>query len=75
MKTIKSLEVWMQGKRVGTLAETRDKKIAFEYDSSWLINGFSISPLSLPLEKGVFLAKPEPFNGLFGVFADSLPDG
>lgn len=75
MKTVKTLEVWMQGQRVGTLAETLNKKIAFEYDASWLLNGYSISPLSLPLEKGVFIAKPEPFEGLFGVFADSLPDG
>ena len=75
MKTIKSLEVWMNERRVGTLAQTIDKKIAFEYDSTWLLEGFSISPLSLPLEKRVFIAKPEPFEGLFGVFADSLPDG
>lgn len=75
MRTIKNLGVWMGTERVGTLAETLDKKIAFEYDSSWLTNGYSISPLSLPLEKKVFIAKPEPFDGLFGVFSDSLPDG
>ncbi len=49
--------------------------IAFEYDESWLRNGFSISPFSLPLEKKVFIPKIDPFDGVYGVFADSLPDG
>lgn len=40
-----------------------------------LNNGFSISPLSLPLVKKVFIPKHDPFNGLYGVFNDSLPDG
>ena len=39
------------------------------------LDGFSISPLSLPLEKKVFMPKIDPFEGIFGVFADSLPDG
>ena len=30
---------------------------------------------AFPLEKKVFLPKVDPFEGLFGVFADSLPDG
>ncbi len=48
----------------------------FEYDKSWLANGFSISPLEPPLKAlGVFIAKPQPFYGNFGVFEDSLPDG
>lgn len=46
-----------------------------EYDGEWLEHGFSISPFSLPLQKGVFISKADPFEGLFGVFADSLPDG
>jgi serine/threonine-protein kinase HipA len=41
----------------------------------WLRDGFSISPFHLPLEKKVFIAKREPFEGCFGVFNDSLPDG
>ena len=48
---------------------------AFEYDKDWLLDGFSISPFSLPLEKKVFMPNIEPFEGIFGVFADSLPDG
>ena len=30
---------------------------------------------SLPLTAGVKIAKYDPFDGLFGIFADSLPDG
>ena len=60
---------------MGTLAKTPERVVAFEYDSDWLSNGFSISPFSLPLIKKVFIPKYEPFGGLFGVFNDSLPDG
>lgn len=60
---------------VGRLALTPENLCVFEYDRGWLINGFSISPFKLPLEKKIFVASREPFNGNFGVFADSLPDG
>ena len=39
------------------------------------MKGFSISPFSLPLEPGVKISKATPFDGLFGIFYDSLPDG
>ena len=61
---------------VGTLSLTPDNKLcAFEYDKGWLVDGFSVSPLELPLKPGLFIAKPQPFYGSFGVFEDSLPDG
>ena len=75
MSSLKKMDVFYRNRKVGTLAETKDRRIAFEYDGTWLGSGFSISPFSLPLEKKVFLSKAEPFDGLFGVFADSLPDG
>lgn len=75
MNNYKTLEVFLGEHKVGTLAAMRDRRVAFEYDEEWLLNGFSISPFSLPLEKKVFIPKEEPFEGLFGVFADSLPDG
>lgn len=59
---------------VGRLALTPDNLMAFEYDAEWLENGFSISPFKLPLEKRVFIASREPFDGVFGVFNDCLPD-
>lgn len=61
---------------VGTLSLTPDdRRLAFEYDPRWLAEGFSISPLELPLKSGLFLAKPTPLYGNFGIFEDSLPDG
>ena len=50
---VKQLGVTLHGRRVGTLAQTPDGLAAFEYDSQWLSDGFSISPLSLPLRSGV----------------------
>lgn len=61
---------------VGMLSLTPDDRLcAFEYDRTWLADGFSISPLELPLKTGLFIAKPQPFHGNFGIFEDSLPDG
>lgn len=75
MDKYKYLKVFYNGILVGTLAKTPERVVAFEYDLDWLNNGFSISPFSLPLIKKVFIPKFEPFDGLFGVFNDSLPDG
>lgn len=78
MNKIKKLEVIFNEKKVGTLALFNKNKIdllAFQYDDEWIKNGFSISPFSLPLENKVFIPKIDPFNGMFGVFSDSLPDG
>ena len=72
---VKSLQVFYNDQLVGTLALRRDNLCAFEYDAEWLQNGFSISPLLLPLKAGVFTSEWAPFDGLFGVFNDSLPDG
>lgn len=75
MDNYKYLKIFYNDILVGTLAKTPDRVVAFEYDSDWLNNGFSISPFSLPLIKKVFIPKYDPFGGLFGVFNDSLPDG
>ena len=75
MDNYKYLKVFYNDILVGTLAKTPERVVAFEYDSDWLDNGFSISPFSLPLIKKVFIPKYDPFDGLFGVFNDSLPDG
>ena len=73
----RKLEVYCHGRLVGYLAETPDHMVAFQYSDEWTKSGFSISPLSLPLNNNVFIP-PEKcrdrFAGLFGVFADSLPD-
>ena len=75
MKKIKSLQVFYNEKKVGTLALMKNNIVAFEYDNEWINNGFSISPFNLPLKKQVFIPRIDPFDGLYGVFSDSLPDG
>lgn len=67
-------EVCLEGRLVGTLAETADHRVAFAYSDDWLADGFAISPFSLPLEQKVFVPASLNFQGLWGVFADSLPD-
>lgn len=75
MNEIKITEVFMNGIKVGQIALTPDALCAFEYEPAYLASGVSISPFNLPLKSGVFVAKRIPFNGGFGVFDDSLPDG
>ncbi len=77
MKVNKTLDVYCHDKHVGTLAEMPDKRVAFQYSTEWQKTGFSISPFSLPLRNDVFIPNErsvDRFAGLFGVFADSLPD-
>lgn len=69
------VKVTCDGRVVGRLANTPDRRIAFEYDADWLRTGFSLSPLRLPFTTGVHIAPRDPFDGLHGVFNDSLPDG
>ena len=59
---------------VGRLA-VREHKIYFEYDSAFIKSGIEISPLRLSLRPGVQGFDHDLFEGLPGVFNDSLPDG
>lgn len=53
----------------------KDRKILFEYDSAFIKSGLELSPFKLPLKSGVIISDDFLFEGLFGVFNDSLPDG
>lgn len=59
---------------VGRLA-IRARKIYFEYEPSFIARGLEVSPLRLPLKPGLQSFDAEPFDGLPGLFNDSLPDG
>ncbi|MBC8555184.1 MAG: type II toxin-antitoxin system HipA family toxin [Candidatus Brocadiales bacterium] len=59
---------------VGTLAH-KNKKLYFEYDKDFLNTGIELSPYKLPLKAGLHQCDDVVFSGLFGVFADSMPDG
>jgi serine/threonine-protein kinase HipA len=60
MKLINKLTVTYHNQIVGTLSMTPDNRLcAFQYSKQWLANGFSISPLDLPLKPDLFIARPE----------------
>lgn len=59
---------------VGRLA-IRGRTIYFEYHTEFINKGIEISPFRLPLRNGVIELHQSPFDGLAGVFNDSLPDG
>lgn len=50
------------------------RKILFKYSDVYLENGNNLSPNQLRFDDTPQAAQEKPFNGLFGVFADSLPD-
>ena len=59
---------------VGMLLQDK-QRIFFEYFPDFLKSGIELSPFKLPLKAGVFEEKSRIFDGLFGLFNDSLPDG
>jgi serine/threonine-protein kinase HipA len=61
-------------RKVGRLAR-RQRQILFEYDPVFLASRIELSPLKLPLRPGVFTSPDAIFDGLYGLFNDSLPDG
>lgn len=59
---------------LGRLA-TRDRKIYFQYNPEFLQSKLEISPFHLKRDPKLFQFDPHLFEGLPGVFNDSLPDG
>ena len=60
--------------KVGELVSD-NKRIYFKYDTDFIELGINISPFKLPINSKIQVADQLPFDGLFGVFADSLPEG
>jgi serine/threonine-protein kinase HipA len=63
----------MQEELVGQLV-LNGRKIVFKYNDAYLETGKNLSPNQLNFDKIPQSTQQKPFNGLFGVFADSLPD-
>jgi serine/threonine-protein kinase HipA len=53
----------------------KNRQLFFEYDAAFIQLGMELSPFTLPLKSGVIASSDRLFEGLFGVFNDSLPDG
>ncbi|MDP2315339.1 MAG: type II toxin-antitoxin system HipA family toxin [Pseudomonadota bacterium] len=69
-----SLRLGAAERAVGRLARV-DRRILFEFDPGFLAAPLPLSPAHLPVAPGVHEEKRRVFDGLFGVFDDSLPDG
>ena len=61
-------------REIGRLAH-KERVIYFEYSKEFLNSSLQLSPYKLPLRAGVFVCDDDVFEGLFGLFGDSLPDG
>ena len=74
--TSAKLRVLIHGQFVGLLAVNAQGSIAFQYDSSWIESGFNLCPDILAFDTTLQRSpRPGIFDGLHGVFNDSLPDG
>ena len=60
--------------KVGTLAQ-QGTSLFFEYDSQFLQQEHWLSPFKLPLKSGLQQFQDWRFGDVWGLFADSLPDG
>ncbi|MFV7234118.1 type II toxin-antitoxin system HipA family toxin [Flavobacterium sp. ZB4R12] len=59
---------------IGTMAENQGK-IYFKYHPDFILCGLEISPFKMKLSNAILAPKETHFEGLFGVFSDSIPDG
>lgn len=59
---------------VGELV-SNNKRIYFKYYPDFIATGLQISPFKLKLSNNVLTTDTDIFDGLYGVFNDSLPDG
>lgn len=71
-------EVYLWGTRIGIIHQNAAKAYSsFEYDRDFLNSGIEVSPLRMPLGRNIYEFPGlvgEPFYGMPGLVADSLPD-
>ena len=71
-------EVYLWGTRIGIIHQDISKAYAtFEYDANFVNSGIEVSPIRMPLGNNIYefpTLAGEPFYGLPGLVADSLPD-
>lgn len=73
-KIFVSLNIEGMKHEVGELVLS-ERKTYFRYNFGFIGTGLNLSPIKLPFNGEIHTAGTEPFDGLFGVFNDSLPDG
>ena len=71
-------EVYLWGTRIGIIHQDIEKSYAsFEYDKDFIKSGIEVAPLRMPLAGNIYEFPGmvgEPFYGMPGLVADSLPD-
>ena len=71
-------EIYLWGTRIGIIHQDISKPYStFEYDADFVKSGIEVSPLRMPLSKNIYefpALVGEPFHGMPGLVADSLPD-
>ncbi|RKD68864.1 MULTISPECIES: type II toxin-antitoxin system HipA family toxin [unclassified Rhizobium] len=77
-KPIQQMSVYLNlegsDKKLGTLAwSSKERRAYFEYSAEFLAAPLPISPFHMKV--GLIAAPRDPFDGLHGLFNDSLPDG
>lgn len=73
-KVIVSINFGNIEQQVGELIQ-EGRNIYFKYYTEFITTGIELSPFQLPLNDTIYTAPNQPFEGLFGLFSDSLPDG
>lgn len=73
-KVIVSIDFGVNELQVGELIK-EGRGIYFKYYTEFIKTELELSPFNLPLKEAIYTAPAQPFEGLFGVFSDSLPDG
>lgn len=75
-KTSVYLDLEGNEKKLGTLAWSgKERRAYFEYSAEFLAAPLLISPFHMMAATGLIAAPRDPFDGLHGLFNDSLPDG
>ncbi|WP_237681426.1 MULTISPECIES: HipA N-terminal domain-containing protein [Rhizobium/Agrobacterium group] len=70
------LELEGNERKFGTLAWSgRERRVYFEYAAEFLAAPFLISPFHMMASAELIAAPRDPFDGLHGLFNDSLPGG
>jgi len=74
-KLIVSIKFHQDEIELGELVQANDGNIYFKYYLEFASHGLEISPIKLAFNNIINKGEPSLFDGLHGVFNDSLPDG
>ena len=71
-------EIWLWNHLIGAVSWDNEQEVAtFEYNKSFIKSGIELSPLTMPLQQGLYNfpnLNRQSYFGLPGMLADVLPD-